>query len=411
MHSPIQRVTLKTGREKSIYYKHHWIFSGAIYRIQGKYIEGLNSSNAPKSEPPEEGDLVEIKSQDNKPLGYGFYGTQSIAVRVISFNKDPRDAGFIENLLDDALNLRKSLNLLISESTNCCRLFHSEGDLFPGLTIDKFNRNLVIQIHNKGVHLFLDRIVNQLKLRLPETEAIILRDNSDKAEDQKGEVIFGEIKSSSVKENNISFEVDLINGQKTGFFLDQRDSRNYLGEISKDRSVLNLFCYTGGFSLYALQNVASKIISVDSSESATAMLDKNIQKLAKELNIKANHQTITSDCREFLKNNDEQFDIVVLDPPALVKKRQALSKGLSYYSLLQNLALPKVKQGGFLLSFSCSQFVTEEMLIAEISKAARQQNKNIKIVKRFTQAPCHPVNPNHPESLYLKGVMVEVIST
>lgn len=381
-----QSVLVRKGRETSLSNGHHWVFSGALEDMKGS---------------PVDGDLVNVFSKAGDFLGIGFYGEKSIAVRMLSFNQIDDLLAFYLEAIKRAISLR-SKNNIISNDTNCYRLFHSEGDFIPGLTIDVYNKTLVIQAHHKGIINHLEFIKESLLEILPGTETIVLLNECEK--EGKKEVIFGTRLETKIVENGIEFNLDIFKGQKTGFFLDQRDNRFFLRELSRGKSVLNLFCYSGGFSLNALKGSAKEVVSVDASAHALELLEENL----KLNNLDSKHEAIRADCSEFLKGEKRSFDIVIQDPPALVKKKHDLKNGLSYYKALTSLSLNRVHEGGLLMSYSCSQFVTSEMLLLESLRAAKKEGKKLQILKKLYQAPCHPINPCHPESEYLKGFLFRV---
>jgi 23S rRNA (cytosine1962-C5)-methyltransferase len=381
---PISTITLKKDRERSITLGHHWVFSGAIEKTDVH---------------PQEGDLVQVVSKDGADLGLAFYGKESIALRILSQDSKRSLSGIYKEKISNAFKLRSELNL-INDQTDSYRIFHSEGDFIPGLTIDKYNSTLVIQAHHLGILKHLDIIQEALLDSVPDIKCIVLLDEASR--ENKRTVIYGDAPSTEIKEYGISYNLDIFKGQKTGFFLDQRENRLLLRSLAKNKSVLNLYAYSGGFSLNALKGGAKEVTSVEASPIAVDLLNENL-KLNKLTNA---HTALKTDCTEYLKQETKLFDIVIQDPPALVKRRQDLKNGLSYYRGLTGLTLNRVKPGGLLMSYSCSQFVTSEMLLLESLKAAKKEGKKLQILKKLYQAPCHPINPCHPESEYLKGFFV-----
>jgi 23S rRNA (cytosine1962-C5)-methyltransferase len=384
---PLPKITLKKDRERSISLGHHWVFSGAIERTDIH---------------PQEGDLVRVVSKDGADLGLAFYGKESIALRILSQDSKRSLSEIYKEKISNAFKLRSELNL-INDQTDSYRIFHSEGDFIPGLTIDKYNSTLVIQAHHLGILKHLDFIQQALLDSVPDIKCIVLLDEASR--ENKRTVIFGDAPSTEIKEYGINYNLDIFKGQKTGFFLDQRENRLLLRSLAKNKSVLNLYAYSGGFSLNALKGGAKEVISVEASPIAVDLLNENI-KLNKLTNA---HTALKTDCTEYLKQETKLFDIVIQDPPALVKRRQDLKNGLSYYRGLTGLTLNRVKPGGLLMSYSCSQFVTSEMLLLESLKAAKKEGKKLQILKKLYQAPCHPINPCHPESEYLKGFLFRVV--
>jgi 23S rRNA (cytosine1962-C5)-methyltransferase len=384
---PLPKITLKKDRERSISLGHHWVFSGAIERTDIH---------------PQEGDLVRVVSKDGADLGLAFYGKESIALRILSQDSKRSLSEIYKEKISNAFKLRSELNL-INDQTDSYRIFHSEGDFIPGLTIDKYNSTLVIQAHHLGILKHLDFIQQALLDSVPDIKCIVLLDEASR--ENKRTVIFGDAPSTEIKEYGINYNLDIFKGQKTGFFLDQRENRLLLRSLAKNKSVLNLYAYSGGFSLNALKGGAKEVTSVEASPIAVDLLNENI-KLNKLTNA---HTALKTDCTEYLKQETKLFDIVIQDPPALVKRRQDLKNGLSYYRGLTGLTLNRVKPGGLLMSYSCSQFVTSEMLLLESLKAAKKEGKKLQILKKLYQAPCHPINPCHPESEYLKGFLFRVV--
>lgn len=382
-----KNVSLKKGRDLSFKKQHHWIFSESI----------KNTQNSPL-----DGDLVWILNNNSKKIGYGFYGNQSIAVRVLSFNPETTPVEQVSSLLNLALNKRKKLGLVNSKITNAYRLFHSEGDKLPGLTIDIYNDIIVIQFHHNGLENFVDQIRNFLIENFLSLKTIILKHGKSREEKDNFQLILGTEVETTIIENSISFVVNVLEGQKTGFFLDQRDNREIVYKISKQKTVLNLFSFSGGFSLYAIKGGASRVVSVDSSKQAIDQALRNYS----ILNNPGNHEFIIKDCKDYLVENSEKFDIVICDPPALVKGKKDLFKGLKHYTYLQKLALSKLKINGTFLTFSCSQFVKESDLRKCLETALFELELKYKKISSVSQAKCHTYNKNHPESLYLKGFMI-----
>lgn len=385
-------VFLKRGREHSLKKRHHWIFSGAIEKTEGN---------------PVEGQLLTIKDHKGRELGYGFYGTKSIAVRVLSFDPKIKAETQIFYLLKLARKKRKKLGLIPSDSTDSFRLFNSEGDLLPGLTIDKLNDIIIIQTHHVGLTPYLEQIKDYLLQKFPATKSIVVKTGTSKESKDNLNFIFGSEPNTIINENNIKFTVNVLEGQKTGFFLDQRVNREILASYAKGKNILNLFCYTGGFSIYALKHSAKKVVSVDSSKIAIQAAETNEKFLVENT---GESVFIEEDCIKYLRENDEKFDIVICDPPALVKSNRDIHKGLRHYFELQKLALAKVNSGGLFFTFSCSQFVLEKDLEKTVLKAGAELGLKLNKIQSLKQAPCHTINLDHPESLYLKGFVFEVSS-
>lgn len=394
MSSQATKIILKKDREKSCYHLHHWVFSGAVKDIKGS---------------PQEGDLVEVCSYRGDSLGLGHYGEKSIAVRMISFGPPSQDEGeILKKAISSAHSLRNNASFP-SSSTNAYRLIHSEGDRVPGLTIDVYNDSVVIQTHSAGMYRLQETICQIIKEILPKTRCIILREGrSLNSTDSKAKIIFGTEPTEIILENNIPLRVDLLCGQKTGFFIDQRDNRNILGDFAKSKRILNLFSYSGGFSMYALRHGASHVTSVDSSEDALKLVEENLQLNFPHGLGDLKHQSIKSDIKKYLPEENNEYDIVILDPPALVKHQKDLRHGISSYEFFHTHALRRTRSGGLLLTFSCSQFVTAEDLLRVAVKTALKEQRSLQVVRPLFQASCHPVNPHHPESSYLKGFLLRV---
>jgi len=389
MNYPI--LPLKPKRERSILLKHPWIFSGGL-------------DKQPKAD---EGDIVEIRSNSNEVLGYGFYSEKSqISCRMFDWESAPSDfekADYWAGKIQRALQLRKTI---LPANTNAYRLIHAEGDFMPGIIADVYAGVVVLQLLIKGVEQRKDIIVEAF--RLSGFDKVYLK---TKASSQNIEAISstsgwllgsGEGKVIAL-ENNLKFGVDFKDGQKTGFFIDQRENRALLQSLSKDKKVLNTFCYTGGFSVYALNGGASEVHSVDISAEAVRLSVENVQ-----LNFpNAKHKGITSDCFEFLKEMpDQEYDIIVLDPPAFAKNARAIDNATRGYKQINMRAIQKIKPGGILFTFSCSQNISKELFQKVIFGAAADVGRNVRIIHQLHQPADHPVNIYHPEGEYLKGLVL-----
>lgn len=390
------RIILNKGKEQSLKRFHPWVFSGAVKRVEG--------------EQPAEGDVVEVYSFGGEFLGVGHYQVGSITVRILSFEKRKIDSQFWVDALQAAFNARKSLGLTNSESTNCYRLVHGEGDFLPGLIIDVYNRTAVLQAHSAGMFLAKDEISKALQRVYGETlEAIY-----DKSEgtapfkaglELKDGYIWGEKDASKmvgadgaevVVENGNKFFVNWVEGQKTGFFLDQRDNRELVGRYSSGKRVLNLFCYTGGFSIYALNGGAECVDSVDSSKKAMDLVKENVALNGFEEGV--HHNSYCEDAIEFMRKCPAgKYDLMVVDPPAFAKHRGALDNALRAYKRLNALAIEKVKPGGLVFCYSCSQVVDKQAFALAIFSAAASTGRKVRILHRLTQPADHPVNIYHPE--------------
>jgi 23S rRNA (cytosine1962-C5)-methyltransferase len=407
------RLILKRGREESLFRYHPWIFSGAIADIQGK---------------PAEGDLVEVCSSSGESLALGHYQVGSIAVRILSFDSSASSADFYEQRLRVALDVRRAAGiasvsgdsaasgaLATGGLTNCYRLTHGEGDGLPGLVIDYYNGVCVLQAHSVGMFRAKTQICEALKKVYGEELKAVYDKSSGTAPFKAGlDLVDGylykkegfEASEMVVSENGHRFIVDWESGQKTGFFLDQRDSRQAVGALSKGKKVLNLFCYTGGFSLYALDGGAESVCSVDSSRRAMELVEKNVALAGYDEN---KHSAVCADAIEFLKNSEEgAYDLMIVDPPAFAKHRGVLSNALRAYQRLNAAAIAKVAPGGLVFTFSCSQVVDKISFAQAVFSAAAQTGRKVRILDRFNQPADHPVSIYHPEGEYLKGLLLYV---
>lgn len=393
----IEKLFLKPGRDRSIRRKHPWIFSGAL-------------ANHPKRLEP--GSLVHVYSADNEPLATGHFASSSIAVKVLEFSVCNIDYNFWQSRIKQALNLRRVLGLFSAEHTNAFRLVHAEGDRMPGLIIDLMGSTAVIQLQSFGMFVARDLIARALREELgTRLESIYMRlENSLKRIEYSGpellqdQHLFGESSECRILENGYQFNVDVKQGQKTGFFLDQRDNRSLLGSLATNRKLLNAFCYSGAFSVYGLGGGASEVISVDSSKPALELACQNI-----ELNFKsAPHCAVNADCMEYLKNVPQGVDLIVLDPPAFAKRRESLDQGVRAYKRINQLAFESLPKGGLLCTFSCSQLVTKQDFLEIVRSAASQSGKFIRVLAELNQGADHPVSLFHPEGSYLKGLLLSV---
>lgn len=389
-----KKIILKRGKEESLQRFHPWVFSGAIAHIDN----GI-----------EEGDIVDVYSNDGNFIAVGHYQIGSIAVRVLDFAQRTIDKAFFAERLQKALELRKSIGL-IRPDNNAFRLVHGEGDFLPGLVIDVYDKTAVVQAHSPGMHFARDIIASAL---VDITEGVLCNVyyKSEttlpyKAElDPQNDYIIGSYDSNIAMENGLKFRVDWLRGQKTGFFVDQRDNRSLLEHYSQGRSVLNMFCYTGGFSFYALRGNAKLVHSVDSSAKAIQLTNENV-----ELNFPGDkrHQAFEEDAFKFLNGIDGKYDLIVLDPPAFAKHKSALKNALVGYRKLNAKAFDKIRPGGILFTFSCSQAVSKEQFRLAVFSAAAQSGRKVRILHQLTQPADHPVSIYHPEGEYLKGLVLYV---
>ncbi len=388
------KITLRPGKEQSCKRLHPWIFSGAIQKI---------------SATPKEGDLVEVFSADNEFLAVGHYQNSSIAVRILSFDDIAIDQAFWDERIASAYNYRKLLGLTDSTETNCYRLVHGEGDNLSGLVVDFYNGTAVVQCHSVGMYRNIDNIVLALKQTMGEKLAAIYNKSEGTLPfkggiECKDGLLWGEITTELAKEYGNTFFIDWIQGQKTGFFIDQRENRKLVEKYSQGKSVLNTFCYTGGFSVYALRGGASKVVSVDCSARAIELTDKTVG-----LNYPdSNHQSVVSDTFKYLDNNKDEFDVIILDPPAFAKHNKVLNQALQGYKKLNMKAIQQIKKGGILFTFSCSQAVSKEEFRKSVFAAAANTKRKVRILHQLTQPADHPISIYHPEGEYLKGLVLEI---
>lgn len=391
----MKNIILKPRKEESILRQHPWVFSGAI-------------SSLPEN--IEEGELVKVLSSDGRILGTGHFQIGSIAVRLLEFGDREIGDDFFRKRLASAFLLRQSLGL-IREDNTCFRLVHGEGDFLPGLVIDIYGDTAVVQAHSPGMHFERQRIAEALT-EMPEAR---IRNVYYKSEttlpykarlDPQNDYIIGRFDGNIAIENGLRFNIDWLRGQKTGFFVDQRENRALLEKFAKGRTVLNMFCYTGGFSVYAMRGGALSVDSVDSSAKAASLTDANI-----ELNFPGDkrHKTHATDAFRYLAEMEkDRYDLIILDPPAFAKHRSALKNGLIGYRKLNAKAFEKIKSGGVLFTFSCSQVVTREMFRLAVFTAASQSGRKVRILHQLTQPADHPVDISHPEGEYLKGLVLYV---
>ena len=394
------KVILKRGREESLRRFHPWVFSGAIAEVQGT---------------PAEGDVVAVHASDGDLLAYGHYQIGSIAVRVLSFDESALHPGFWEDMLARALEVRVACGLHGSENTNCYRLVHGEGDNLPGLIIDYYDGVCVLQAHSVGMFRAKKQISDALRAVYGDTLKAVYDKSSGTAPFKAGlELIDGYLyrredfhaNELAVLENGQKFLVNWTEGQKTGFFLDQRDNRALVGSVARGRNVLNLFCYTGGFSIYALANGAVHVDSVDSSKKAMMMVDRNVELNGFE---PSRHTSLCCDAIDYLREVPaDRYDLMIVDPPAFAKHRGSLKNALRAYQRLNAAAISKVAPGGFVFTYSCSQVVDKEAFALAVFSAAAQAGRRVRILDRLNQPCDHSVNIYHPEGEYLKGLLLYV---
>lgn len=391
----ITTLFLRRGKSESLKRFHPWVFSGAIAGANGK----LN-----------EGDVVRIVSNENELMGYGHYQIGSIAVRMLTFREEKIDHAFWVARLSEALRLRKALQLTGRADNNIYRLVHGEGDRLPGLVIDVYGKTAVMQAHSVGMHMSREQIADAL---IEASEGLI-ENVYYKSETtlpfkadlhQENGFLRGHDEGNVAVENGLKFHIDWLRGQKTGFFVDQRENRSLLEHYAKGRNVLNMFCYTGGFSVYAMRGGANLVHSVDSSAKAIDLTRANA-----EMNFPgdARHEAFAEDAFKFLEQAGSNYDLIVLDPPAFAKHKDALPRALKGYTRLNAIAFRKIKPGGIVFTFSCSQAVNKDQFRLAVFTAAAQSGRHVRILHQLHQPADHPINIYHPEGEYLKGLVLEV---
>lgn len=393
----LKEIVLRKGKEDSLKRFHPWVFSGAI---------------AHKPDAIEEGEVVHVLAADSSFLGVGHYQIGSIAVRILSFQNEAIDGSFYVKRIAQAYRLRQTLQLLRSDN-NAFRLIHGEGDLLPGLIIDMYGDTAVVQAHSVGMHRDISLIVSALKNVLPDDRLQHVFYKSEGTLPYKAEVnvvdtyLMGGNQVHEVAiENGLKFNIDWLKGQKTGFFVDQRENRSLLEKYSSNRNVLNMFCYTGGFSVYALRGGAASVVSVDSSSKAVLLSERNVNLNFGE---DSRHEAVAEDAFKYLKQVPKgKYDLIVLDPPAFAKHRGAINNALQGYKKLNYSAFEKLAPGGILFTFSCSQAITKESFRLAVFSAAAISGRQVRILHQLTQPADHPVNIYHPEGEYLKGLVLQV---
>ena len=388
-------VILKRGKEESLLRQHPWIFSGAIQRIIGK---------------PEEGDIVTVYTNDNKFIARGHIQVGSIAVRVLTFNDEPINHEFWKRRIAAAYEMRRSIGIACREDNDTFRLLHGEGDNLPGLVIDIYDDTAVMQAHSVGMHTCRNEIATALQEVLGgRIKNIYYKSETTlpyKADlNQEDGYIMGKSASNVATEYGLKFHIDWLRGQKTGFFIDQRENRALLEKYSKGRKLLNMFCYTGGFSIYALRGGAELVHSVDSSAKAIDLTNANV---ALNFPDDKRHTAYAEDAFDYLDKMGDNYDLIILDPPAFAKHRDSLRNALIGYRRLNAKAIEKIKPGGIIFTFSCSQAVSKENFRTAVFTAAAMAKRNVRILHQLTQPADHPVNIYHPEGEYLKGLVIYV---
>ena len=390
------KIFLKRGKDESLRRFHPWIFSGAIHHFEGK---------------PAEGDLVRVFTAEGEFIAVGHWQIGSIAVRVLSFDDEPIDDAFWQHRLQVALDARRSIGVADNPQNDTFRLVHGEGDNLPGLVIDVYGPTAVLQAHSVGMHLVRQQIADALKAVMgPRLQNIFYKSETTlpfKADlGQENGFLLGGDGNDIATENGLKFHIDWLRGQKTGFFVDQRDNRSLLEHYSRGRDVLNMFCYTGGFSVYAMRGGARLVHSVDSSAKAVELVNANI-----ELNFPGDtrHQAFAEDAFRYLQQMKEgAYDLIILDPPAFAKHKDALHNALKGYTRLNLRAFENIRPGGILFTFSCSQAVNKDQFRMAVFTAAAQSGRRVRILHQLHQPADHPINIYHPEGEYLKGLVLYV---
>ncbi len=396
----IPKIVLNPGKEQSLKRFHPWVFSGAIKKIP----DGL-----------ENGDVVEVYSSHDEYLGTGHYQKGSIMVRLFSFEKVNPDDAFWKSKIQNAFEYRRAIGLIGNENTNVYRLVYGEGDGLPGLIVDYYNGTAVIQAHSIGMYRERNHITDALKEIYGEKLKAVYDKSKESlgssgakipgAKELKNGYLFGNGSEKQVLENGHKFQIDWEEGQKTGFFIDQRENRQLVAHYARDKNVLDCFCYAGGFSVYALQAGAKEVHSVDSSKAAIKLTDANINLNFGE---DKSHTSHVADAFHFLENNPSVYDMMVIDPPAFAKHRDARHQAVMGYRRLNALAIKGIKPRGIIFTFSCSQVVDKYLFHGAIMAAAIDAGRSIRIVKYLSQPADHPISIYHPEGEYLKGMILYV---
>jgi 23S rRNA (cytosine1962-C5)-methyltransferase len=395
MSNHFTKIILKPGKEQSLKRFHPWVFSGAIKKIPDDLAEG---------------DLVAVYSNHNEFLGLGHYQIGSIAVRIVSFSEITPGYPFWKKKIENAWNVRRSLGLADNDETSVFRLIHAEGDGMPGLIADYYNGTVVMQSHSVGMYLIREQLAQALQEVLGDKLKAVY-DKSAKTVPFKANLnpeegfILGESAENKVLEYGLKFKVDWQEGQKTGFFIDQRENRLLVQQYAANRDVLNMFCYTGGFSFYAMKGGARLVHSVDASQKAIDLTNENV-----ELNFPGDprHNAFAADAFEFLRDIKDKYDLIILDPPAFAKHRDSVGQALQGYKRINTRAFEQIRSGGILFTFSCSQVISRDRFREAVFSAAAISGRNVRILHQLTQPADHPVNIYHPEGEYLKGLVLYV---
>lgn len=388
-------IQLKKSKEISLLRKHPWVFSGAIHTNTNLLEDGL---------------LVYVHDSNHRRLGFGHFHQGSIAIKMLHFGTDDYKEEFWEQQLRNALQSRTNLSFP-NEKTNCFRWVHGEGDQLPGLIIDVYDQTVVIQCHTIGMHKILACLVKCIPEILDRTDLCIIDKSvsslpKEYARSISNKIIYGTATEIKALECGYKFTIDVLEGQKTGFFLDQRENRKILGSYSKNRSILNAFSYSGGFSIYALAAGAKEVHSIDVSTKALDLLERNLKLNTVQ---STQHRSICEDAIDYLeKMESNMYDLIILDPPAFAKNMSKRHIAMKAYKRINALAMKKIKSGGLLFSFSCSQVVTEDLFYHTIVSAGIESGREIRVLHKLSQGPDHPVSLFHPEGSYLKGLVLEI---
>lgn len=385
-------VQIHKNKINSIERKHPWVFSGAI---------------TSDTKELKDGDVVTVCDAKNRFLARGHFQHATISVRILTFEDQELNQDFFNQRIANAVELRNKLNL-ITKKSNICRLIHGEGDSLPGLIVDFYNGVAVIQCHSIGMYNSVELIAEALKTALGKTLSAIYSKSSDtlpQRAEGKDAYLYGNCETPHLAlEYGVKLQIDWITGQKTGFFIDQRENRFLLGKYAQGKKVLNTFCYSGGFSLLALQEGADLVHSLDSSKKAIVLTEANV-----ELNnFGSKHKSIVADAMDYMKDLEEDYDIIVLDPPAFAKHREKRHKAIQGYKRLNAHAIRQIKPGGIIFTFSCSQVVDKYLFTNTIIAAAIEAGRNVRILEQLHQPADHPINAFHPEGEYLKGLVLQV---
>ena len=391
----MNKIILKPGKDRSVFRYHPWIFSGSIAKGEGDL---------------QEGNLVKVYTSDNRYLATGHCQIGSIAVRILTFENETIDYNFWRNRLADGYNMRKAIGLTESPTNNVYRLIHGEGDNLPGLVIDYYAGVAVVQFHSVGMYLERENIAHAL-LDVMGDKIKAIYDKSEGTLPYKAAIephngyLYGKADNFIALENGLKFNVDWLEGQKTGFFIDQRENRSLLEKYAQGKNVLNMFCYTGGFSFYAMRGGAHLVHSVDVSARAIELNKRNV-----ELNFPedSRHEAFAEEAFQFLEKSQNKYDLIVLDPPAFAKHQNVLNNAIQGYKKLNRKGIEIIKPGGIIFTFSCSQVMTKELFRQTVFTAAANTGRRVRILHQLTQPADHPVNIYHPEGEYLKGLVLYV---